>query len=147
MRLLNLVLLLLNKNLVSLKINGSGGIIKEKLKNKVRKRFRNIHLSKIILYKNPNEFCSVYIERVNPDHVGVLWGKRKKSLNKGSHYIKWGKVYFSALPVMVGLSITSYISLFALCQVVFGVCMVTPLVYMLYFLPFRLGCDNKCQMC
>jgi len=121
--------------------------MKENLKSKVRKRFNSIHLSKIILYKNPNEFCSVYIERVNPDHVGILWGKRKKSLNKGSHYIKWGKVYFSALPVMTGLSVTSYISLYALYQVALGVCLVVPLIYMMYFLPFKLGSDNRCQTC
>lgn len=121
--------------------------MKENLKRKVMKRFKDVHFSKIILYKNPNEFCHVFIERVNPNHVGILWGRRKKELNKGSHYIKWGKVYFSMLPVVVGLSVTSWISIYALAMVGFISLITIPLVYLLFFLPFTIGCDNRCLTC
>ena len=126
--------------------------MKEKLKRKVEKRFKDITFSKIILYKNPNEFCSVYLERVNPNHVGILWGRRKKSLNKGSHYIKWGKVYFSFIPVTIGLSTTAYIDMVTgyaysllLSIGISGIITIMGLTMLLYYLPFKLG-DNKCQI-
>jgi len=126
--------------------------MKENLKRKVEKRFKDIHFSKIILYKNPNEFCSVKLERVNPNHVGILWGRRKKSLNKGSHYIKWGKVYFSFIPVMVGLSTTAYIDMvtgYAHTLLVSiglsGIITIIGITTLLHYLPFKLG-DNKCRI-
>jgi hypothetical protein len=95
----------------------------------------------------------MYIERVNPDHVGILWGKRKKSLNKGSHYIKWGKVYFSMLPILSGISTLAYIDMLTsythqlLLQVgISGLILMPVISYILYFLPFKLGSDTKCQM-
>lgn len=37
--------------------------------------------TKIIYYRNPDDCKSFQMERVNPDHKGVIWGKRKdKSL-------------------------------------------------------------------
>jgi len=33
--------------------------------------------SKIVYYKNPNECNNYYMERVNPTHIGILWGHRK----------------------------------------------------------------------
>ena len=83
--------------------------IGKNLKKIIKKRFENIHFDKIILYRNPNEFNAIKIERVNPNHVGILWGKRKKKLNKGTNYIMFGKVYFKALPVIVGLSVCGWL--------------------------------------
>ena len=48
--------------------------------------------SKIVYYKNPNE-CNLYhFERVNPTHIGILWGRRK---NKSRNWIQIGKVFIS----------------------------------------------------
>jgi hypothetical protein len=82
--------------------------MKENLKSKIEKRFSDQHFSKIILYKNPNEFTSLYIERINPNHVGILWGKRHKKFNKGSHYVKCGMVYFSWIPIVMGITILGW---------------------------------------
>lgn len=128
--------------------------MQEKIKNKVKKRFKNIDFKKIVLYKNPNEFCHVFIERVNPNHVGILWGRRKKSLNKGSHYIKWGKVYFSMLPIIMGLTTSAYID--AITSYAYnilvniglsGLIVVLGLYTLMCYAPFRFGCDIKCSIC
>jgi hypothetical protein len=60
------------------------------------------------LYKNPNEFTGLYIERINPDHVGIIWGRRHKKYHKGSHWIKCAKVFFNAIPVIIGVSFLSW---------------------------------------
>lgn len=73
--------------------------------------FKNKDYKKIIWYKNPKECSSFKIERVNPDHVGIIWGYRKKS-SKGRNWIKIGKVYFSIIPVAYGLMVAGYIDAF-----------------------------------
>lgn len=85
--------------------------MKENLKLKIMKRFSDVKLSKVILYNNPNQFTSLYIERVNPNHIGILWGKRHKKLNKGTHYVKVGKVFFSFIPVVFGSSVLAWIDM------------------------------------
>jgi hypothetical protein len=49
------------------------------------------------------------IERVNPDHIGVIWGKRK---GKNTNMIKVGKVYFSIIPVTMGLFVAGWLDAF-----------------------------------
>jgi len=43
--------------------------------------------------------------------VGLIWGKRKKKLNKGDNPIKVGKILFHSLPVMVGSTTLAYIDM------------------------------------
>jgi len=50
--------------------------------------------SKIVYYKNPNECNRYYLERVNPNHVGILWGKRK---NKSKNWIQIGRVVIKSI--------------------------------------------------
>jgi len=78
-------------------------------KNILKERFKDISFKKIILYRNPGECNSLKLERINPNHVGIVWGKRKKSLNKGTSYGMIAKVYFNALPVIFGLSVISWL--------------------------------------
>ena len=62
--------------------------------NKILNRWFNIPKnSKIVYYKNPNECHTFYFEKVNPDHVGLLWGKRDKK--KSNNWVRIGKVFFS----------------------------------------------------
>lgn len=49
---------------------------------------------KVVYYKNPNECNKFNIERVNPDHVAIIWGQRK---NKMRNWIKLGKIYFGSI--------------------------------------------------
>lgn len=120
--------------------------MQEKLKRKIEKRFSNYKFKKIILYNNPNEFTNMYIERVNPNHIGIIWGKRRKNLHKGTHFVKCGKVFFSWLPVMVGFSVvawfdafTNYIYglLFSIGLLSFVVCLITSIL--LYAIPIKLN--------
>ena len=50
--------------------------------------------SSITYFKNPNECDSYYMERVNPDHIGILWGHRK---DKTRNWIQIGKVFLRTL--------------------------------------------------
>lgn len=84
----------------------------KKLKMKIIKRFNNIKFSKIILFRNPNEFTNLYIEKINPNHKGLIWGRRHKKFNKGTNYIMVGKVFFSWLPVIIGTSIVGWLDMF-----------------------------------
>ena len=126
------------------------GKMKKDLKEKTERIFKREKFSKIILYKNPNEFSHVYIERVNPDHIGILWGKRKKSLNKGTHYIRWGKVFFNAIPTIFGLSVIGWLDMFTnnmyhllLSVGLIGCLCIGSIGFLMYYIPIRLG-DPKC---
>ena len=108
----------------------------QKHKKMILKRFPDIKFKKIILYKNPNEFCRIDIERVNPNHVGILWGQRKKKLNKGSHQIKFGKVYFECIPVVVGLGVVGWLDMFT--GYMFNIIMSVGLLSLLFFTFFSI---------
>jgi len=83
----------------------------DKKEKTIRNRFKFLNIDKVILYKNPNECYHIFLEKINPNHVGLIWGKRKKSLNKGNNPIKIGKVLFHSLPVMVGSTTLAYIDM------------------------------------
>ena len=119
--------------------------MKGKLKRIINKRFGDF--KKIILYKNPNEFSYMYIEKVNPTHVGIIWGRRKKHLNKGTNFIRLGKVYFSLIPILMGIGIISYISLYLVCLIGFYTT-ITALMYLILFeLPLHISARfTPCQI-
>jgi len=126
----------------------------EKQKRKIKKRFDKYNIDKVILYKNPNEFKHIFIERVNPNHVGILWGRRRKNLNKGKNYIKLGKVYFASLPVITGLTTVAYIDAltgytynFLISIGIIGIITTMMISMMLYYLPFKIGSETKWQIC
>lgn len=80
-----------------------------KMKKSIVKRFKFLNIDKIVLYKNPNECNKLKLERINPNHVGLIWGKRKKDLNKGNNHIKIGKIFFHSMPVIIGSTTLAYI--------------------------------------
>jgi len=125
--------------------------MQKKLKKKIEKRFNTISFEKIILYKNPNEFSNMSIERVNPNHVGILWGNRKKKLNKGTHPIKFGKVYFNSLLLAIGLATASYIDAFTgyvfniLLNIgIVGIICIGIVTFSFYYIPFKIGGVCSC---
>jgi hypothetical protein len=83
----------------------------EKNKTFIQKRFKDVKFGKIAVFKNPKHFYGLYLERVNPTHVGVVWGKRRKK-GKGDNYIRIAKVYFASLPVVCGLSVAGWLDAF-----------------------------------
>lgn len=114
--------------------------MKKRLKKIINRRFPDERFKKIILFKNPDEFKHIFIERVNPTHVGILWGRRKKNLNKGNSYIRLGKVYFMSIPIIIGLSVIAYSDMWLL--VFTGVYILTIssiLSWFLFKLPFVLS--------
>jgi hypothetical protein len=53
--------------------------------------------SKLLYYKNPNECYMFNYERVNPDHIGLIWGKRK---TKGKNWVKICKVSLGSIALL-----------------------------------------------
>jgi hypothetical protein len=72
-----------------------------KSKQMIKKIFSRTVFKDIIVYKNPNECNKLVLERVNPDHIGIVWGQRKKG-SKGQNMIKIAKVFFSLVPCSLG---------------------------------------------
>lgn len=71
----------------------------QKMQKIIRKKIILKDDDKIIIYTHPKQFSSMYIERINPTHIGVIWGKRNKKYAKikGKNWIKIGKINFSEL--------------------------------------------------
>lgn len=78
----------------------------------IKDRFVNVKFKKIILFKNPNECCNLQLERVNPTHKGIVWGRRKKRLHKGNNYIRIAYVYFYSFFMFSCLGMLTYIDKF-----------------------------------
>ena len=110
------------------------------------KRFPNQKYSKLVLFRNPKEFSSMYIEKINPNHHGLIWGRRRKDLKKGTSYIKAGEIWFSILVASLGLSQVAWIDMVT--GYVFGLlaqvtllsgCVCFILAVLLYYMPFKLN--------
>jgi hypothetical protein len=115
-------------------------------KSKFRKRFPDLHYKTLVLFRNPDEFNHIYIEKVNPTHHAVIWGRRKKKLKKGTNYIRLGEIYFSSVVLAYGLTVVGWLDFFTgyvyglLMQVtMFGFITTIILAYILYFMPIRLS--------
>lgn len=81
-------------------------------KDRYKKIFKHDGIKKVIPYRSVKD-CKVFkLERINPDHVGIIWGKPKGSHN----FIKVAKVYFCDLVAMVsvayGLSVSAWIGIY-----------------------------------
>lgn len=72
------------------------------LKNKLIKKLKLPKDSILILFRNPKEFRYFEIEKINPNHKLILWGKLKKKYIKTSNKIMIGKII---LPVLLLMSI------------------------------------------
>lgn len=77
--------------------------------NRYKNIFKNIYISKVIPYRSPSDGKIFKLERINPDHVGIIWGKTKK---QPSNFIQFAKVFFSVYPLSVGWGIISTILLY-----------------------------------
>lgn len=53
--------------------------------------------SKIAYYRNPNEFTSFTYEKVNPEHIAVIWGHRKNR-----NPVRVGKVFSPSIMTLHG---------------------------------------------
>lgn len=80
----------------------------------LRRRFPYIKNFKVMLYRNPNDCCRLELERVNPTHVGIVWGwrNRKQRKSKGNNPIKIAEMYFNILPLALGLTTVAFIDAF-----------------------------------
>ena len=71
---------------------------KEKMHKIIRNKFKNLKLDdKIIIFTHPKQFSSMYLERVNPNHIGLIWGRRNKKHRKikGNNWVKVCKIHFT----------------------------------------------------
>jgi len=63
--------------------------------NKIFTNWFNLPKDKrILFYNNPNTCNDFKFERVNPNHIGFVWGKRK---NRTKNWIKICKITFSQI--------------------------------------------------
>jgi hypothetical protein len=88
----------------------------------------------------------MHIERINPNHHGIIWGQRRKNLKKGTGYIKAGEIWFSIITLTYGLSnlawidmVTGYLYSLLLQMTVLSFCTCFILSVMLYYMPLRLS--------
>lgn len=52
---------------------------------------------KIVYFRNPNEFKTFNMEKINPNHKGIIWGKRKdKTLKSWIRVcrLSFGNIFF-----------------------------------------------------
>jgi hypothetical protein len=73
-------------------------------------RFKDVPHKKIIIFHSPADCSKITYERVNPDHVAIIWGTRKKSENKGVTQIKLGEMYFGMTLFVAGTLMTNVYS-------------------------------------
>jgi len=74
----------------------------------IKKNLKEFDFKKIVCFKNPKNYRSWYVERINPNHVAILWGKRRRK-DKGNNPIKIAKLFFQFLPLTFGLSVIGWI--------------------------------------
>jgi len=85
---------------------------KVKLEKPIRKRFNEIKEDdKVIMFTNPKQFSAMKLERINPNHKGLIWGYRKRKYRKikGKNWIKVAKIHFAELTIFVTNSLTEKI--------------------------------------
>jgi len=85
---------------------------KIRLENPIRKRFKNLNNDdKITIYTNPNHFSGMKLEKINPNHKGIIWGFRKRKYRKikGKNWIKIAKIQFSEFALLLGTVVTDKI--------------------------------------
>lgn len=123
--------------------------MKENLNSKLKNRL-SIDFKKVVLYKNPNEFTKIYIERVNPNHVGILWGRRHKKYNKGTHFIKFGRIFFGFVPMASAVFIslfqidvlTNFCYMLLVKAGILTIAISSILTIIIYWLPFKM--EERC---
>lgn len=84
---------------------------KNKCVDDYKRIFKHEGIKKVIPYRSPSDGVIFKLERVNPDHVGIIWGKPKR---KPSSFIKFAKVYFVVFPVAFGLSVSAWLDFYTL---------------------------------
>lgn len=65
------------------------------------RRFKGVNFKKIIPFRNPSDGFHFQLERINPNHKGIIWGRCKRTGNIN----KFAKVYFSSIHLVYGLSV------------------------------------------
>lgn len=69
-----------------------------KMKKIIRNKFKQLSLDdKLIIFTHPKQFSSMYLEKINPNHIGLVWGRRNKKHRKikGSNWVKVCKIQFA----------------------------------------------------
>jgi len=76
-------------------------------KEYLEKRFKTAFKC-VVLYKNPLPY-KIFLERINPNHVGIVWGLKRKRDSRGNNPIKIAKVYFGMTPFLILLMLSPYV--------------------------------------
>ena len=119
---------------------------KDKCTEDYKRIFKDEGIKKVIPYRSPKDGNVFKLERVNPDHVGIIWGKPKR---KPSSFIKFAKVYFAIFPITFGLAVSSWLDFYThhvfniLGSIGFYTLFLSFLVATLYYLPIVLSIRKR----
>jgi hypothetical protein len=73
--------------------------------NRICDKYELPHNNKFIQHRNLKEFRYFFIERINPNHRILLFGKFKKSMSKSNHFpnkiIKVGEIFLTSMFLLV----------------------------------------------
>jgi len=75
---------------------------KEYWVHKIKERFGLPDNSKLIFFRNPEEFRRIELERINPNHKIIMYGYLKRKFHNRNR-IKIGKIYLPSYPMFVSL--------------------------------------------
>jgi len=88
--------------------------------------------SKFIFYRNPRDCCNFKYEKINPDHIGIIYGLPKKCIRKFKlvGYSKIAKVFindngFMHLDKIIYLllfCLSLYLPITIFCNLLIGIC-------------------------
>ena len=120
---------------------------KDKCIGEYRRIFKDTSFKKVVPFRSPNDGNVFKLERVNPDHVGIIWGKTKRS---PSCFVRFAKVYFIVFPVTYGLMVSSWLDFYTM--YVFNILssigiltlFLSFMVAVLYYFPLYLNIKTGC---
>lgn len=69
---------------------------------KLKERFGLPDKSKVIFFRNPDEFRRIELERINPTHKIIMYGYLKRRYTNKSR-IKMGKIYLPSYSAFISL--------------------------------------------
>lgn len=107
-----------------------------KTQEKYKLILKNAGVKKVIPYKSYKEFSSFTIERINPDHVGLVWGHRKHS-----NPVKCAKVFFGIIPFVILIGFFDLFTAFVfniIMQIgVYSLCTAVAMCFVIWFDLFK----------
>lgn len=83
-------------------------MIKDNYK-RIRDCFSQEKIKEIILYRSTYDCNKLFLEKINPNHIGIVYGQKdmsiKKNKHKGKNHVMIAKVFFGDIALILSLKI------------------------------------------